>query len=558
MARKTPKIRLGLLMDSPAAPAWVLRCIERIIEMECVEISLVVLPHADSIPPRASLASRLIRNRRHLAWHGLRRVENRLITTSPDACELRPTETPLAGVPRLAIRPRREGPCDYIEGDDLKRIARHEIDVFVRFGFGILRGEILNLAPCGVWSFHHGDNSQYRGGPPGLWEIVHKDPVTGAILQRLDSRLDAGLVLDRIYCATDFTSVRRTQNGLFWAALSMLPRALARLEKLGPEEFFARAKRKHPPLETLGAIYREPGNIQTVKMLTGQLGRIARRKCTNLLTRQQWAVMFSLTPGQFDQFSPEGFQMLLPPKDRFWADPHIVRRDGVYHVFIEEFDRRAGRGHIAWLTIDEAGRCSRPEPIIRQPYHMSYPFVFTFAGQLYMLPETFENRTIELYRCVEFPRKWQLHRTIMSGLQALDPTVVEHNGRWWMFVNIVENPGAAYNDELFLFWADTPTSCRWRSHPCNPIVSDVRRARPGGAIFRQSGKLYRPAQDCSGEYGQALRIQEIQTLSETQYAESQVAKLQPTWSAKIKCLHTFSQAGQLTAIDVRLDRRKFL
>jgi len=42
----------------------------------------------------------------------------------------------------------------------------------------------------GVWSWHHGDEDKYRGGPPAFWEIVNADPVTGALLQRLTERLD--------------------------------------------------------------------------------------------------------------------------------------------------------------------------------------------------------------------------------------------------------------------------------------------------------------------------------------------------------------------------------
>ena len=557
MERKGRKIRLGLLVDSLEVQAWVLRCIERVVEAGVAEISLVVLPR-DGATPLPGLASRLVRNRRHLAWHGLRRIENRLAKPSPDAFEIRSAEKILAGVPRVAVCPRREKFSDYIEGSDLGRIAEHDIDVFVRFGFRILRGGILGLAPGGVWSFHHGDNTQYRGGPPGVWEIFEQNPVTGAVLQQLGDGLDAGVVLDRTFCATDFTSVRRGQNGLFWSALSMLPRALVRLDKLGPDEFFTRARQQTPKPDTLGKIYREPGNFQTLKLGASLLGRIARRKTVNLLTRQQWAIMFSLGGDDFRKLDLPSFKMLLPPKDKFWADPHIIQRDGVYHLFIEEFDRRGGRGHIAWLTIDEAGHCSAPQPIIRQPYHMSYPFVFAHAGELYMVPETFENRTIELYRCTEFPRKWELHRTLMRDVVAFDPTLLNHSGRWWLFANIVENPGASYNDELFLFWADEPTSCDWQPHDCNPIVSDVRRARSAGRIFSQDGKLYRPAQDCSGEYGQALAIQEIQTLTETQYAEREAAEIKPTWSPKIKCVHTLSQAGDLTAIDIRLDRRKVL
>ena len=77
-------------------------------------------------------------------------------------------------------------------------------DVLVRFGFGIVKGPMLDLPTHGVWGFHHGDEEKFRGGPPGFWEIMHDDPVTGAVLQRLTEKLDAGRIRD-----PDLPRVRR-------------------------------------------------------------------------------------------------------------------------------------------------------------------------------------------------------------------------------------------------------------------------------------------------------------------------------------------------------------
>ena len=78
-----------------------------------------------------------------------------------------------------------------------------------------------------------------------------------------------------------------------------------------------------------------------------------------------------------------------------------------------------------------------------------------------------------------------------------------------MFTNIKENEGASSFDELFLFYADELLTNHWKPHPKNPVVSDVKSARPAGSLFFYNNKLYRPSQDCSFRYGYATVINEI-------------------------------------------------
>lgn len=48
---------------------------------------------------------------------------------------------------------------------DIKKIKQQDIDVLIRCGSGILRGDILTVAKYGIISFHHADNEVNRGGP---------------------------------------------------------------------------------------------------------------------------------------------------------------------------------------------------------------------------------------------------------------------------------------------------------------------------------------------------------------------------------------------------------
>src|SRR5262249_62387392 len=101
-------------------------------------------------------------------------------------------------------------------------------------------------------------------------------------------------------------------------------------------------------------------------------------------------------------------------------------------------------------------------------------------------PDTLEKRQIQLYRAVNFPRQWTLEKVLIEGISAVDPTLFEHNGKFWLFA---ANP---QNDELFLFYSDSLFG-KWNDRPRNPIVSDLRRARPAGHVFFEHRRIIRPA-----------------------------------------------------------------
>ncbi len=123
--------------------------------------------------------------------------------------------------------------------------------------------------------------------------------------------------------------------------------------------------------------------------------------------------------------------------------------------------------------------------MLERDCHVSYPLTFTWNGSWYMIPETAQNRTVELYRAVDFPHRWEFELVLLSDIEAVDATAAEIEGSWWMFVNIgVE--GASTWDELHLYSAPTPLG-PWVPHARNPVKSDVRSARPAGRVFSRGG-----------------------------------------------------------------------
>ena len=283
--------------------------------------------------------------------------------------------------------------------------------------------------------------------------------------------------------------------------------------------------------------------------------RRLNKAVSELFFLDQWVLMTApLIEVESLQWS--AFRPMIPPPDRYWADPFVVWRDDRYYVFIEEKIYRKGRGHISCQILDTDGNLQSIQTVLERPYHLSYPFLFEFGGELYMLPETAQNNTLDLYRCARFPDQWEYAQNLMRDVYAVDATLLEHDGKWWLFANIKEGESGSSLDRLFLFYADTPLTKDWTPHPLNPIVDDIKSSRPAGRILARPDGLIRPSQDSSRRYGYALNFNHITRLSPTEYEESHLTRLEPLRRRKILAVHTFSQASEITIIDAVVRRKK--
>ena len=209
------------------------------------------------------------------------------------------------------------------------------------------------------------------------------------------------------------------------------------------------------------------------------------------------------------------------------------------------------------LVLDHEGNLTGPQVVLDKPYHLSYPFIFEWENDLYMAPEMAAHHAIDIYRNTEFPYKWEYYKTLMDNVRALDTTLYPYQGKWWMFFNQKENDGASSWDELFLFYADNPLSSNWTPHPKNPIVSDVRRARPAGSIFESDGMVIRPSQDSSSGYGYGINLNRILVMNEKDYREEIQYRLEPGWNRRIRGVHTYNHAQNLIVIDGKSRRFRF-
>jgi hypothetical protein len=545
------RLRVGLLVDSLMQPRWVRDIVADIQRSSYATVALIIENGAPDQPEKG-FARRLLKNRKRIAYALYTRIDERLFRREPDAFTADSIAPLVEGVPVLRVTPIKKKFSDYFTPEDVQRVRDHDLDVVLRFGFRILRGESLKIARHGVWSYHHGDNLVNRGSPPGFWEVMLGEPATGTVLQVLTDDLDNGRVIYRSHAPTDTRSVHRNKDNFYRKAAAFVPRKLKELAEVGPQALecdpFAASFTPYPR-----PLYREPENLEMLACGLKLAGRYVADKTRDRFYRDQWAVAYRLHPGA-DGPDPSfnRFKLLLPPKDRFWADPFPVTRGDRHYVFVEELMFRTNKGHIAVLELDQRGALQRTGVVLDKPYHLSYPFLFDWRGERFMIPETGDNRTIEVYRARTFPDEWELEQVLMERIFAVDATLLELDGIWWMFATVAP-AGVVNTDELCIFKSASPFG-PWCAHRANPVKSDARCARPAGRFFRWGGDLYRPSQDCSGRYGAATVINRVDALNDREYRETAVARIEPRWAPRLLGTHTLNSAPGITVSDALVRR----
>jgi len=208
--------------------------------------------------------------------------------------------------------------------------------------------------------------------------------------------------------------------------------------------------------------------------------------------------------------------LVAPARCRATADPFLLQREGKWFMFMEVVNRARRCGEIGCATSPDGWRWSYQAVVLREPFHLSYPFVFAHRDTIWMIPETAQDCSVRLYRALEFPLRWRLETRLLEGHRYTDPSVFQHGGLWWMFVS------RHTSEDLLLYYAEALTG-PWRPHPRSPIVyAQPEKARCAGRPVHWNGRLIRFAQDCSGEYGRRVRAFRIDRLDLEQYQESEL------------------------------------
>jgi hypothetical protein len=558
-SKARPPLRIGVLIDSERLAAPLAAVLDHIAASDFARLALVIRNTArQQTRPTTARALRLVRHAldkrargrfayaRYAAWDRRRHAATHALIRDVDCAGH------FDGLPSIEVEPIAGKAVDRFPQEAVEAIRAHDLDVILRFGFRILRGDVLEAARCGVWSYHHGDPARFRGSPPGFWELVEREPLSGAVLQRLTEKLDDGIVLAKTLAPTNFgISVLKNVVPVYQAAEPLVIMALHQLHEHGWEGLLARAP-KPEPYSGRKRIYRIPSVSRLTRFVArevldhrlrqaGLMPRIGHGHWRTALRRLEES---GARPweGDWSDFN------WLSSRAHCFADPHLFEHDGRTWLFGEKLMRKGGNAFIGCAEVLDNGSLGEMRPVLERPYHLSMPHVFGHQGAIFMIPEAAQSGRIELYRAVDFPYRWRLEKVLLDK-PGLDTVVLpDTDGSFYFFTSLRHKPETY--PSLFLFRAEGLFE-PWRLHPASPLSLDVRYARNAGAPFRVGNELYRASQDLTLFYGRQMHFHRIERLNPREYLEEMTGQraASPAWGKAAIGTHTYTRTGKWEAID---------
>ena len=243
----------------------------------------------------------------------------------------------------------------------------------------------------------------------------------------------------------------------------------------------------------------------------------------------------------------EGFTRL--PGKRFvtQADPFLYEHQGRTWLFYEKQNLTDMKGTLWCLNLDDAQ--AKPQPVLTEDFHLSYPQIFQYGRYTYMLPETRQAKEVRLYQCRQFPSKWEKVETLFL-LPAVDTTILKSEnmqGSCYAFAYV--------QDHLEIYLCELEKE-HFRIVKKEKLFESEpsKEMRPGGAFFKEDGKLFRPVQNCTDYYGQELIIRRVDALTDGAFSETEYCRLSPEQveipGICAKGIHTYNQTDRYEVIDI--------
>lgn len=265
---------------------------------------------------------------------------------------------------------------------------------------------------------------------------------------------------------------------------------------------------------------------------------------------KQWTIgVAKLDINRFEKNGIDGIDFFWIPvnnSDVFIADPFVFKnQDGNVHILYEDYSY-SSYGTISMKILNPNFETIITKSLLNIGSHLSYPNVFSKNGKTYVMPES--SKANNLY-CFEYDfseNSLVNQKTIIANEPLLDSTILEHNGKYWLFAT---KRGPESNNKLYIYHSN-----RWDGdyipHKLNPIKDNLSGSRPAGNFIKINNNIYRPAQNSSEYYGKSISLYKLISLNEIEYVEEHFLDIRPPQNTKFKfAMHTINIADNVIVVD---------
>ncbi len=213
----------------------------------------------------------------------------------------------------------------------------------------------------------------------------------------------------------------------------------------------------------------------------------------------------------------------------FCIDPNVINADPFLFVHNEKlylFYESKILGIPAVINMiftDDLEHWSKPVTVLKEEFHLSFPYVFEENNTVYMIPETGQDHSVRLYAATNDElTQFNLVNKLIERKKAkekplidyCDSSVYKNEDKYYLFTSECSKNLYA----LRLFYSDYLNG-PYFEHIMSPVVRSNKTGRCGGNIFKYENNLFRIAQDCEQGYGDNIHILKINELSTEKYDE---------------------------------------
>ncbi len=263
-----------------------------------------------------------------------------------------------------------------------------------------------------------------------------------------------------------------------------------------------------------------------------------------VLTPHKWVIL--IKSGKLNKWKE-----LFQPVNLSRADPFIIIHEDKIYIFFEEFDIKERRGYLCVGEFNESNNTlDQVKIILSKEYHLSYPNIFQYKGEYYLIPETEENNSIDLYKFISFPHSLIFIRRIASDLKAVDTEFFLIDNQEFLFTSL-SGEGYSFDDNLhYLILRDGLLgNSMYGIGDFKLFSSSNKNSRNAGKYFYVNEELYRYSQDSTLRYGANLNLVKMNIHDLDNKHEKIIKKIFPQLG--YICRHTMNNNGGYTVTDAK-------
>lgn len=524
MTKKRKSLRFGLMINSLTVEQWQYDTIKLLMD-NGMKLSLIIQKTDNSFP---FIITKNAGSKSH--GHFIYRLWNRFLF-HPRSKFPADIEKITDGIPTIFCTPRIINGISYFNELDIQEIRNQNLDFILQLGFDIVAGEVINTAKYGVWKFNHGDS---------FWRYMKGKHSNHVFLQKLSGKEEKEIYLKEIKLSSILHSYKAHLEQLHFDA-AVLPLQVCK-------DLINTGELKSMTIDSKTKETHLPNDFNMIGYYLKSVWRRIAFHLNDLFHQEDWNIGYCegdiedfITNKDKEELDVKWFKK--PRKNCYFADPFILTTEKDTYIFFEWYSYSKGKADLAVARKSEG--FEKYHILTNFKEHRSYPYVFTYEGTIYCIPEANMTNQVCLYKFCEDKLSFEKDVVLLDGFPIVDATLYMHDGKWFMFlVNQKKS-----HSHLEIYYSDDLRG-PYMPHDNNPVMIDCSKARPAGKIFNYNGKTIRPSQNSTEHYGQSLILEEIEMLTEKQFITIPFKVIEPIERSDYnKGIHTINSDGGITVFD---------